>query len=135
MPASLRWIGLLLAVWAIAAPVSLAIQRHETIQTARETAHALTGGDAERGKAAARRYGCVTCHQIQGLPGADGQTGPSLEGIATRAELAGRLPNDPPSLIRWIRQPQEIAPHGGMPDLGVSEQDARDIAAYLYTLR
>lgn len=135
MPASLRWIALLLTLSLIAAPASLAIQRYETAKTARATAHALTGGDARRGKLAAQRYGCGACHQIERLPGGDGQTGPSLKGIAGRAELAGRLPNDPQSLELWIRQPQAIEPKGGMPDLGVTEADARDIAAYLYTLK
>ncbi len=135
MPASLRWIALLLALSIIAAPASLAVQRFETMKTSRARASALTGGDVTRGKAAVLRYSCGACHQIAGLPGPDGQTGPSLKGIATRAHLAGKLPNDPASLQSWIRQPQHIAPGGGMPDLGVSEQAARDIAAYLYTLR
>jgi cytochrome c1 len=38
-------------------------------------------------------------------------------------------------MIRWIRQPQEIDPGNGMPDLSVSTRDGRDIAAYLYTLQ
>jgi cytochrome c2 len=135
MPYSLRWIGLLLACAALAAPVSLAVQRLETMKTARASARALTGGDPDRGKTAIARYRCGACHQISGIHGADGGVGPPLKGIATRAELAGHLPNDPASLQRWIRQPQQIAPGNGMPDLGVSEQDGRDIAAYLYTLR
>jgi cytochrome c1 len=61
--------------------------------------------------------------------------GPSLEGIASRSYLAGRLPNEPLSLIRWIRHPREVDPETAMPELNVSDADARDMAAYLYTLR
>jgi cytochrome c1 len=50
-------------------------------------------------------------------------------------ELAGNLPNTPENLVRWIRQPQTIKPGNVMPDLGIGVRDARDIAAYLYTLR
>jgi cytochrome c len=38
-------------------------------------------------------------------------------------------------MIRWVQTPQAIDPKGGMPDMGVSDRQARDIAAYLYTLR
>lgn len=65
----------------------------------------------------------------------NGHVGPSLQGMATRPVIAARLSNDPASLIRWVRFPQEVSPGSGMPDLGVSDRDGRDIAAYLYTLR
>lgn len=98
-------------------------------------AAAMTGGQPVLGKAAIARYGCATCHTIPGIEGARGQVGPSLEGIAVRAYLAGKLPNTPPNLIKWIREPQEVQPGTAMPELGVTEQDGKDIAAYLYTLR
>jgi cytochrome c2 len=135
MPYSLRWIGLLLGCAAIAAPVSLYVQYEQTQQDLRSTAKALTGGDPEAGKAAIQRYRCGACHQISGVPGANGQVGPSLKGISQRAEPSGQTQNDPASLIRWIRYPQQMAPGSGMPNLGVSEKDGRDVAAYLYTLK
>ena len=95
----------------------------------------MTGGEPSRGKDVIRRYGCSTCHTIPGVEGARGQVGPSLEGIASRAYLAGKLPNTPENMIKWIREPQEIQPGTAMPELGVTEQDGKDIAAYLYTLR
>ena len=70
----------------------------------------------------------------QGVPGADGLVGPPLDRIASRTYLAGRLPNTPQNLLRWIRDPQGISPGTAMPPMGVSEKDGRDIAAYLYTL-
>ena len=98
-------------------------------------AAAMTGGQPSRGKDVIRRYGCSSCHTIPGVEGARGQVGPSLEGIASRAYLAGKLPNTPANMIKWIREPQEVQPGTAMPELGVTEQDGKDIAAYLYTLQ
>ena len=39
------------------------------------------------------------------------------------------------NMIRWIQRPQDVDPKNVMPNMGVTDQDARDIAAYLYTLR
>jgi cytochrome c2 len=100
-----------------------------------EQAAQRTGGDPHRGSLVVRKYGCATCHTIPGIAGADGLVGPSLDRIGSRVHLAGRLPNTPENMMRWIRDPQGIAPGTAMPNLGVSEQDTRDIAAYLYTLR
>ncbi|HET9226439.1 MAG TPA: c-type cytochrome [Thermoanaerobaculia bacterium] len=100
-----------------------------------EKAARLTGGDPDLGKAAIRRYGCQTCHTIPGVEGATGIVGPPLDRIGSRAYLAGQLENTPENLMRWIRDPQSIAPGTAMPDMRVTEKDGRDIAAYLYTLR
>jgi cytochrome c len=94
-----------------------------------------TGGDIERGRAHIRRYGCHTCHTIPGVPGASGKVGPSLDKLTDRVYLAGRLENNVPNLINWIRHPHAYDSVTVMPEMGVTEQDARDIAAYLYTLR
>jgi cytochrome c len=67
--------------------------------------------------------------------GADVVAGPPLNGMGARAYIVGELPNTPENLMRWVRRPQEINPHTAMPDTGVTEEDARHIAAYLYTLR
>jgi cytochrome c len=104
-------------------------------QSVERQAAAMTGGKPARGKALVRKYGCQACHTIPGVSGADGTIGPPLDGIAKRAYLAGRLQNEPRNMIRWIREPQEVSPGTVMPEMGVTEQDGRDIAAYLYTLR
>ena len=98
------------------------------------TAERLTGGNARRGALAIRHHGCGTCHTIGGIPGAEGLVGPALDGLAARSFIAGVLPNSGENLVRWIQDPRAIAPKTAMPDLGVSEADARDIAAYIYTL-
>jgi cytochrome c2 len=88
-------------------------------------------GSVARGRQAIERHGCGACHTIPGVRGARGIVGPNLEGLARRPFVAGALVNTPPNLIAWIRRPQAIAPRTAMPDLGVTEADARDIAAFL----
>lgn len=97
---------------------------------------ALThGGDASRGKELIRQYGCGSCHTIPRVPGAESTVGPSLVGEATRAYIAGVMPNQPENMIRWIMDPPSVDDKTAMPDLHVNAVDARDIAAYLYTLQ
>lgn len=95
----------------------------------------LTGGDPGRGQVALRQRGCASCHTIPGVPGADGLVGPPLGGIASRVYIAGVLPNTPANLIRWIQMPRSVDEHTAMPNTGVTEAEARDIAGYLYSLR
>lgn len=93
------------------------------------------GGEPARGRVLARTYGCASCHLIPGVAGANGMVGPSLAGIASRGYIAGRLPNAPEHMRRWIEDPKGVDPLTAMPDVGVTPQDARHISAYLYTLR
>lgn len=87
------------------------------------------------GRLAIQHHGCGACHRIPGIPGAIGNTGPPLEGIARRVYLAGVIANTPQNMIAWIRAPQLIDPQTAMPSTGASEAEARAIAAYLETLR
>jgi cytochrome c1 len=93
---------------------------------------ASAGGDPEAGEAAIARYGCGSCHVIPGVDRARGQVGPPLTDFASRTYIAGNAFNSPGNLAAWIRVPDSVEPGTAMPTLGVSEQDARDIAAYLY---
>lgn len=79
-----------------------------------------------------KAFGCGACHTIPGVDGANGRVGPSLADVGERWSIAGRVPNTPQNLVRWITSPQELDPGTLMPDLGVAPQQARDIAAYLY---
>lgn len=97
-----------------------------------EEARALTGGDPARGRAMIQRYGCGSCHMIPGVPGARGTVGPSLAGLAERSYVGGVLMHTPENLVRWIVDPKGVDDKTAMPNLGVSRDDARDIAAYLY---
>jgi putative membrane protein len=95
----------------------------------------LTGGNPHRGAEAIRRYGCKSCHSIPGISGANALVGPPLSGIASRSYIAGVLVNKPDNMITWLRNPPAVDDKTGMPNMGVTEKDARDIAAYLYKLR
>lgn len=118
---------------ALAAAAALSACRDP--RRAEREAAALTGGDPHRGRALARSYGCGSCHAIPGVPGATGTVGPPLAGIAMRTYLAGRLENTPENLVRWVQHPRAVDPHTAMPELGVGDADARDLAAFLETLR
>lgn len=95
----------------------------------------VTAGNSANGRRLLYSYGCGSCHTIPGVGEADGTIGPPLSGFGNRLYIAGVLENTPNNLFRWIAQPQEVQPGNAMPDLGVTQQQARDMAAYLYTLR
>ncbi len=100
-----------------------------------EPAWLVVGGDAKRGVQLIKTLGCAACHTVPGVPGANGNVGPPLTRFGDRVFIAGMLPNTPPNLVRWIRDPQGVIPGNAMPTMRVTEAEARDIAAYLYTLR
>lgn len=88
-------------------------------------------GDARRGAMLIAQYQCGACHAIPGIASARGKEGPSLAAYGLRSYIAGRIPNRPDLLARWIAQPSALVPLTTMPDMGVPEQDARDMAAWL----
>lgn len=92
-------------------------------------------GDAARGQRAVYQYACIGCHAIAGQAQADPQVGPPLDAMARRTRIAGVLENRPENMVRWLLQPDLVKPGTAMPAMGSTEQDARDIAAYLSTLR
>ena len=94
----------------------------------------VAGGDADRGRGVIDAIGCGACHVIPGIDGARGVVGPPLKDWTRRSYIAGKLPNSPDNLVRWVMNPHEVEPGTVMPDLDLSEQQARDVAAYLYTL-
>lgn len=94
-----------------------------------------TGGDPQRGAQLIHQFGCGACHMIPGIRGANGLVGPPLMSFARRTYVGGEVPNTPENLVHWIESPQSIEPATAMPTLGLNQQQARDVAAYLYTLR
>ncbi|PWU01050.1 MAG: cytochrome C [Terriglobia bacterium] len=96
---------------------------------------APTGGNSSVGRQDLYHFGCGSCHTIPGIVGAHGKVGPSLEGIAGHSYVAGELPNQPPNLEHWIQHPHSVHPESLMPELGLTDAQSRDIAAYLYALK
>lgn len=91
-----------------------------------------TAGDRERGKALITSYGCGSCHRIPGVRGANGEVGPRLKDIHSRAYLGGVIPNNFDNLVLWLTETRQIAPGSAMPSLGITPEEAEHIAAYLY---
>ena len=101
----------------------------------KKAAAEMTGGDSDLGKLAIQNYGCGACHTIPGIPGAYANVGPPLTQIGGRSYIAGVVKNTPENLMKWIQNPPGIDAKTAMPHLRVSEKDAQDITAYLYTLK
>lgn len=125
--------GRVLALAVLAAAAAITTACHQSANAAEPTT-TIAGADANRGAADIAKIGCGTCHMIPGIEHAEGLVGPPLEHWSRRTYIAGEVPNTPGMLVRWIETPQAIEPGTAMPNLGVTEQTARDIAAYLYTL-
>lgn len=96
---------------------------------------AIEGADAGHGAVVIAETGCGTCHEVPGIRAADGRVGPPLTHIGSRSILVGMLPNTPANMLAWIKDPQAIHPGNAMPNMELSDNDARDVVAYLYTLR
>jgi cytochrome c len=134
MPSSRTSWALVLAVLALlCGAIALLANQRSLRDQQRQRAEVLTGGHAAHGQVLFSAKGCGGCHTLSGVAQASGMVGPPLDGIAQRAIIAGKLVNKPDNLARWIRAPQRIDPGNAMPNLPMSEQDARDIAAFLYS--
>ena len=94
----------------------------------------MTGGDPEAGKQAIVMHDCHSCHVIPGIEGDAVTQGPELAHWAKRRKVAGEWPNTPENLENWIRHSEQLRPRTTMKLMTVNEKDARDIAAYLYSL-
>ena len=125
--------AILAAIVFLVALIAIAREYLDQRVRLREHAAAIAQGDPSRGEAMFIQYGCGSCHSLRNVRTATGMVGPPLDGIALRVIIAGHLANTPTNMERWIRDPQHVSPGTAMPDLGVSEGDARDITAFLYT--
>ncbi len=115
---------------ALAAVAALTAKGTAEQQRQMDSALVMTGGNPVHGRAVIANSGCGACHEVPGLSSA-GRVGPPLTGFAARPYFAGVITNTPDHLTAWIRHPRQIEPSTAMPDLGLSETDARDAAAYL----
>lgn len=106
-----------------------------TLDPSENRAATASGGNARQGRHLILQYGCDVCHEIPGVVGASMPVGPPLDHMGLHSFIGGVLQNTPDNMVRWIRTPQTFVPDGAMPDLGVTDRDAIDIAAYLESLR
>jgi cytochrome c2 len=92
-------------------------------------------GNVARGRELITTYGCNSCHSIPGIRGAKGMVGPPLDKMGARQTIAGKFPNNASTMSQWLQNPQAMDPKNTMPDLGVTPADARDLAAFLDSLK
>ena len=90
-------------------------------------------GDPENGRKLVMAKGCAGCHTVAGVPGAAGVAGPVLNNVVLRPTLAGQVPSSPDNMVRWLLDPPAMKPDTTMPRLGLTEGEARDLAAFLYS--
>lgn len=95
----------------------------------------IANGDPLVGREKMRKRSCTSCHIIPGIPDADGTSGPTLEHWSQRKTFAGDHLNNPENMMRWLQKPSDLRPQTSMPAMGVTEQDSRDMAAYLFSIR
>lgn len=95
---------------------------------------AVPGADPDRGPAIMAAYGCGGCHRIPGVEDAVGDVGPPLDRFGDRRTIAGSQPNRPDELVAWLLDPPAMEPDVDMPDLGLTDEEADDVAAYLLSL-
>lgn len=115
--------------------ISIAALLLANMACSRDSVESHVDANPERGKIALTQYACHACHVIPGITGSKVFVGPQLDGVASRPMIAGNLPNNTENLVAWIRHPKRIDPHTAMPDMGVTEEHARNMAAYLSTLK
>ena len=116
--------------------------RKDTVRTTSAAAPSRRAGARRRSRPAADGQklflakGCAGCHSLVALNAPKGMLGPNLANIGARTWIAaGTLPNTDENLAHWIRVPQEVKHGVLMPNLGLSENEAKSIAAYLRTIR
>jgi cytochrome c len=101
----------------------------------REPAPPAVRGDPLLGARLVDQFQCGACHTIPAIPAAQGRAGPTLAAFGRRSYIAGSIPNQSDLLARWLVNPAALKPGTAMPAMGVSDVEARHMAAYLATLR
>jgi cytochrome c oxidase subunit 2 len=92
-------------------------------------------GAAAKGLALFLSTSCVNCHAINGTT-ANAQVGPDLTHFASRRQLgAGIADNTPENVHRWLANPHQIKPGVKMPDFNFTDEEVKELAAYLETLK
>jgi cytochrome c len=121
-------------ILAICIVATIAVATYWNVSAQREdaVAKALTGGDPRLAPRLIRRYGCGGCHTISAIAGADGKVAAPLDQLRKRVYIGGVLPNTADNLVHWIVSPRAFSPQTAMPDTGITEAEARHVAAFLY---
>jgi cytochrome c1 len=94
----------------------------------------VTLGSPAAGQRLLIEKGCGGCHTVTGIPGASGVAGPNLTNVGLRPTLAGdSVPNSPDTMVAWLMDPAAVKPGARMPRTGLTQQEARDLTAFLFS--
>jgi cytochrome c oxidase subunit 2 len=71
------------------------------------------------------------------VPGATGQVGPNLAGVASRPKIAGGAVANtgPADLKKWISDPSAVKPGTAMPKVPLTDDELDKVVAFLETLK
>ena len=81
----------------------------------------VTSAEFQRGRELYKAKGCFACHSIG--EGAGGVVGPALEAVGTRLQ--------PGYIWYHLKHPHALNPYSAEPDYGLTDEEARALAAYL----
>ena len=99
----------------------------------------VAGGDPAAGKEKIVLHDCHSCHEIPGVPLNANRRGPALTHWARRSMIIKKWPNTPENLEDFIEHPDRMQHATGMKTEmampTVKAGDAKDIAAYLFSLQ
>jgi mono/diheme cytochrome c family protein len=91
------------------------------------------GGNATEGKKLFETVGCQDCHVAEGFTTVRDARGTSYD-IAPELSRVGSKDN-PDWLFDWVKNPRHFNPETRMPNLRLPDPEARNIVAYLSTLK
>jgi cytochrome c len=126
---------------AIAGVILLAVtgcQSAPAASSAPASAPVELSADAQAGKQLFVSKGCVACHRAPNVPEAQGSIGPNLRGVgnaSSHPKIAGVIDNNPENMKRWLMNPPTFKPGTAMPSLGLSDDEAARLTAFLETLK
>jgi cytochrome c len=129
-----RWVVGVAAITIVGAALAAAANTALEKRDLAKRVSAMTQGDPVRGLDLTRTRGCGGCHVIPGINNARGQVGPPLNAFANRVYVGGVMSNTPDHLREWLLDPPSIDDKTAMPNVGLTDQEARDVSAFLYTL-
>lgn len=105
-----------------------------------QPAAGYTSSEVRAGASLFTYYACASCHYLRGVNGTGTQPSvdyaPNLTHIGSRSLLAaGAVSNTPAHMEQWLLNPDTVKPGVHMPNFQLSEAQARDLSAYLESLR
>ncbi|MBI3766398.1 MAG: c-type cytochrome [Ignavibacteriales bacterium] len=91
------------------------------------------GGNAAHGKELVETIGCKGCHVVGDDTRMRQERGFSYDVAPELTRAGSKL--DPDWMFEWIKNPRQYRPTTRMPNLRLTDQEARDVVAYLVTLK